>query len=310
MGYYLGIDGGGTKTTYAIMNTDGLLIGQWSGPTCHHQQLEHFDRFSCRLKEGIQTVLSQTDLHLSDISYATFGLPGYGEYPERIPAIHSAIGSVIGQLPFMCVNDVEIAWAAGHGLSEGIHLVSGTGSIAFGKDSNGNAARSGGWGPQCGDEGSAYWLGRQAINLFTKQCDGRLPKDTFYHDFRHTLALNDDFDLLHWVADPVKGNRTAVAALSTLLYQACDYNSHARHSFELAANELSHLALGVLSQLDFPSNTPVYVTYSGGVFQAGHSFRAALQTRLFASDPRLILKAPELTPILGACHMARRAHLL
>ena len=67
----------------------------------------------------------------------------------------------------------------------GINLVAGTGAIGFGKDSFGKTARSAGWGYFCGDEGSAYWLGKQLISIFGKEADGRKAKTPLYDIVRH-----------------------------------------------------------------------------------------------------------------------------
>jgi len=62
------------------------------------------------------------------------------------------------------LSDVEAAWLAAYGhqsKGQGVLLISGTGSIAYGRDAQGHVARAGGLGPEKGDEGSAYWIGTQ-----------------------------------------------------------------------------------------------------------------------------------------------------
>src|SRR5204863_8777101 len=72
----------------------------------------------------------------------------------------------------LVVNDALIALQAGVGEDPGIVIVSGTGSIAYGRR-NGEAARAGGWGSVLGDEGIGYWIGRLALRAVVRHADGR-----------------------------------------------------------------------------------------------------------------------------------------
>src|SRR5262245_64337298 len=72
----------------------------------------------------------------------------------------------------LIVNDALIALVAGAGDSQGIVLISGTGSIAYGVSARAVAARAGGWGHVLGDEGSGYWIGRRAREAVMRQSGG------------------------------------------------------------------------------------------------------------------------------------------
>ncbi len=65
-------------------------------------------------------------------------------------------------------NDAKVGWAGSLACKPGINIVSGTGSIAYGIDNNENSLRIGGWGPNIGDEGSAFWLGKKCFRNFFK----------------------------------------------------------------------------------------------------------------------------------------------
>lgn len=71
-----------------------------------------------------------------------------------------------GIAPLITVlSDIELAHHLEFGDGWGIVLNAGTGSIAFGRASDGKTARSGGLGPLIGDEGSAFWVGREYLKL-------------------------------------------------------------------------------------------------------------------------------------------------
>src|SRR5262249_28972129 len=73
------------------------------------------------------------------------------------------------------VNDALIALVAGAGDGPGIVIIAGTGSIAYGRNGRYEAARAGGWGHIIGDEGSGYWIGREALAAVMREVDGRGP---------------------------------------------------------------------------------------------------------------------------------------
>ena len=72
---------------------------------------------------------------------------------------------------------------------DGVNIVSGTGSIGLGKDSTGTFARCGGWGDYVGDEGSAHWIGKKTLEIFSKEADNRLEKGDLYYNIREKLNM-------------------------------------------------------------------------------------------------------------------------
>ena len=86
------------------------------------------------------------------------------------------------------MNDSVVGWAGSLGLSSGINLVAGTGSIAYGRNDAGEEARAGGWDERFSDEGSCYWLGMKSLELFSKESDGRAEKALFWRFFGIDLS--------------------------------------------------------------------------------------------------------------------------
>ena len=80
---------------------------------------------------------------------------------------------------YRCGNDMICSWAGSLACADGISVIAGTGSMAYGEYA-GRAARAGGWGELIGDEGSAYWIAREGMNLFSRMSDGRAPRGPLY----------------------------------------------------------------------------------------------------------------------------------
>jgi N-acetylglucosamine kinase-like BadF-type ATPase len=196
------------------------------------------------------------------------------------------------------------AWAGSLAVEDGINIVAGTGWIGSG-ERRGKAARAGGWGEVFGDEGSAYWIAVQGLNVFTRMSDGRLPKDALYALFRDSFRLGDDLDLCARVLN--NHSRDSVAAVAQLVTRAAqEGDAAAIRIFDSAANELAAVADAVRLALDFAADEIVPVSYSGGVFHAGALILDPFAHYLAQRCTRFELRAPVLPPSIGAAIYAAK----
>lgn len=301
MKYYLGIDGGGTSTEYTLIDEHGNVIENYMTGTTHLMQISE-DVFKSRLKEGIDTCINNANIKLSDISYTFAGIPGYGEFEDKIDFVDETLEEVLNSDNFTIGNDCVAGWAGGLACQSGINIVSGTGSIGYGRDDKGTEIRAGGWGDFCGDEGSAYWLGKYMIELFAKQSDGRIQRDKLYGIVKRELELETDFSIISYVLDELKMDRTAIADLAKLLYRAAlEGDVSAINAYRDAAYELFLLAYAIANELSFESRIPVSV--SGGVFKVGKLILDPLE-ELLKQDGRFMLIKQKTTPARGAALFA------
>ncbi len=267
MKYFLGIDGGGTSTEYTLIDELGNILATAIGGTTHIMQISRFE-FAERLTQGVKKCTDTAGIKTHEITYTFAGIPGYGEFEEHMTFVSTCIHDILGSKNFTIGNDCVAGWASGHAGAPGINLVSGTGSIGYGRDSQGREFRSGGWGDFCGDEGSAYWLGKKLTELFAKQSDGRIKKGPLYDIVREELYLETDFQIIGFVTDILGKDRTKIADLSKLLYiAAASGDESAISAYADAAYELCLVIKAVANGLEFDSIIPV--TVSGGVFNAG-----------------------------------------
>ena len=295
---YLGVDGGGTKTAFALIDDGGNLLADCVRGTCFYLQVG-FDGFEKVLRDGIQEVLSLSGRNLSDLNFAFLGLPGYGERLEDEPRILEVVCRTLENGRFRCANDAEAGWAGSLACQAGVNVVAGTGTIGFGRDYAGKSARAGGWGDFCGDEGSAYWLGKRALSLFSKQADNRLTRTPLYDLMRDRFNLRRDLDLLSLVYDGLKDSRKDIAQLAVILYKAAHLGDpYAIDAYREAAYETSLIVRAIIGQLNFDRQHPTLVSYSGGVFSAEKWVVEPLSSYL--SDINIELIRPIFSPVIGA----------
>ena len=300
---FLGVDGGGTKTDFVLVDGDGNLAGSYQGPTSYHPEIG-IDGVCDVLRGGLAALFGQAGIDGSAIAYAFFGLPAHGEDSVAQVLLDAMPEPLLGHRRYRCGNDMVCAWAGSLGGEDGINIVAGTGSIGYG-ERRGRSARAGGWGEIFGDEGSAYWIAVQGLNIFTRMSDGRLPRGTLYATFRESFDFGVDLDLCAEVMNA--HTRGSIAAMSQLVARAAhDGDVSAVRIFDDAARELAAVVGAVRQALEFEPGEGVPLSYSGGVFNAGVLILGPFQRHLEAQSGSYHLQAPILMPSAGAAIYAAK----
>jgi N-acetylglucosamine kinase-like BadF-type ATPase len=271
---YLGIDAGGTKTGFCLTGENFNILSEYQAAGCYYPVIGK-DGVINIIKTGIEKCLKNAGIdgiEKENIDAAGIkaccGLPSYGELENLMLDLPEIKSSLPVETEFC--NDVEVCHAGALGGLPGITVVSGTGSIGFGRDESGKTARSGGFGPEPGgDEGSAYYIGMKLIQKFTRQSDYRENRTALYGEVKKSLGLKSDFDICNYMLETVKSNRESIAELAKLAHNiAASGDAACRSIFSEADYEIYLLAAAVKKQLDF-TGLPVKVSYAGGVFKAG-----------------------------------------
>jgi len=297
---FLGVDGGGTKTSFAVADRSGNIKGAHTGTGSSYKQLG-VDKAVNVLYENAIICLDKAGVGLSDLSGVCFGLPCYGENAQGDSALSSALKERFPKTPAVFVNDAEIGWAGSFAMQPGVSIAVGTGSIAFGKDSSGKSARCGGWHEFFSDEGSCYWLGRRTMELFTKQADGRARKNHLYRIIREAFSLEEDFAFIDIMESDYLPYRDKVASMQIYLEQASLLgDTGAGELYVQAAGELAGIVSGIAEQLDLAKPFPV--SYSGGLFKAGALIMDPFSKKVSALGGAI--QKPLLAPVHGALLLA------
>lgn len=303
MKYFIGVDGGGTKTAIAAAREDGTLIQILTSSGCSYQSMGVGAAVHFICKE-IQNLMEQAGLSIKECEGCCIGMPCFGENEEIDKIIFDSLVEEMAPIPVYVVNDVEVGWAGSLKCGEGIHIVSGTGSIAFGRGQGECSARCGGWNEFYGDEGSCYWIGRQAMGVFTKEADGRLQKGALYEIVRQELEILHDYYFIDVMQERYVFSRPKVAEFQKYAYQAAlEGDKAAICLYKAAAKELGALAKAVKSRLAF-SVECIPVSYSGGLFRTGDLILEPLRQEI--EELGCKLQPPYGDATEGACLLAIR----
>jgi N-acetylglucosamine kinase-like BadF-type ATPase len=204
------------------------------------------------------------------------------------------------------VNDAVIALVAGAPARHGIVVLAGTGSIVYGQDPGGRIARAGGYGYLLADEGSAYWLGHQALRSAVRSADGRGPETRLGALVLEALGAASVPDLVPRVYEQALP-RFEVAKLAALVQRATDAGDlPAASLLDAAASELALGVHAVARRLAFgPDAFPVVL--AGGAFKACPGLIGRLQGRvdLPGAEPVVLEREPASGAVALALELLR-----
>ena len=304
-GCFLGVDGGGTKTAFVLIDRAGRELARHEGGSSYHVEIG-VEKLHVVLQHGVQSVLKQAGASADDVRFAFFGLPAHGEDSQIQPVLDVIPEALLGHRRYACGNDMICGWAGSLGGEDGINIVAGTGSIGYG-ERQGLSARGGGWGEIFSDEGSAYWIAVQGLNVFSRMSDGRLPRGPLHDLLVREFALKSDLDLCAHVYSRDTPQRDRIAALSRLVARAAAQGDEAaRRIFTDAGHELAEIVDSIRRRLEYRPGERVNLSYSGGVFQSGDLVLEPFRQRLSACSPDYRIIAPRHSPAIGAAIYAAR----
>ena len=300
--YYLGVDGGGTKTKFIICNEKGLKITSIEKTTSHYLQIG-IDNLAGFISDGINEVCLKANITKEEINNAFLGIPGYDDIKKDTPFINKAIEKAMGNIKYSIGNDGLNALAGSLAGEDGINIVAGTGSIAFGHNSDNNLTLScGGWHHGIGsDEGSGYWFSVQLLKEFSRQSDGRDDKTILYDYVKEKLNLLDDSEILELVINNWKLDRTKVASLSKIVNELYELNDpYAIKIVDNASQELADIVNGLYKRLAYKNK--IKASYSGGMFKMGDKLIKPFKEKLLPNKIELV--TPVLKPEDGSIILA------
>jgi N-acetylglucosamine kinase-like BadF-type ATPase len=286
--YFVGIDGGQSSTTALIGDECGRVLGMGrSGPCNHVATGEGKAKFVDAIQGCLHAACAQAGLGSSvQFDAACLGFSGGPADKESI------LREMIAIEQMSVTHDALIALSGATAGQPGLIAIAGTGSIAFGRNASGKTARAAGWGYMFGDEGSGFYITRQALRAALRSEEGWGPSTSLCSVLLDATGAANVDQLLHRLYTP-EFPRSRIAGLAKLVDQAAENGDvTARNILTEAAQQLAIIAAAVRGQL-FKPQEAVRVSYVGGVFRS----------RLLLERFRLLVEMEEgnqvLPPVYG-----------
>ena len=301
MPYYLGIDGGGTKTTCAVGDETHLLAAATAGPSNIVRVGEAQARES--LHQAVHQACAAAVITPGQVVRTCVGGSGAAR-PELAAMVRSILAGILSS-PIDVVGDMETSLEAAFGDGSGVIVIAGTGSSAYGRDKNGKTVRAGGWGFEVGDEGSAHWIGRAAVSAVLRASDregSTIRSSSLAKALCKEWRVSSLLDLARTANFPAPD----FAALFPAVVGSHD--ELACPVLGRAGRELADIAAVVIRKL-FSEDDHAFVPVAmiGGVFRHSAPVREAFSNELQRLAPRAKLMPQVVDPVNGALRMARKA---
>lgn len=296
--FYLGIDGGGSKTN-CVVGDDSRILGRGQGAGCNVVRSGELLAGQA-LRHAVTAAFASANITPSQVQRTAAGVAGAGRAEVREFVVRTLREVVSGEI--LVSTDVESALEAAFGEGPGVVVVSGTGSIAWARNSAGETARAGGWGWAISDEGSGTWLGREAVAaLFRARDCGRTAAIE--------PAILGAWNLTDYQQLVVAVNATPQpdfgALLPHIVAAANAGDTLALEVFLSAGQSLAVLA-GLAASRVFPAKANVPVAMSGGAFTHAPHLREAFHSSVKTLLPDATLSPDLADSVMGALRMARR----
>ena len=287
------MDAGGTKTRAFAVTREGEIVGRGAGGGANLlSSPDPQGSIAAALREALAGKVPAA------IVLASAG----GEREADRAKGRAILTALVGpDVAVEVTHDAKAALYAGNPAGCGVVLISGTGSIAYGRNDQGIEARCGGWGYLVGDEGSAVWIGQEGLRAASYDHDGRgSPTQITHHLFDDlgTSDFNGVLPLLYGKSHPAPAILAATRAVARAFGEG---DAIAVNIVQRGARLLAGMAATVARELGLEGG-PVYL--AGGAFENVRPLERAVRLELLSALPRAAVEPVGEEPAMGAARLA------
>ena len=296
LNWLVGVDGGGSKTVAVVADLHGRIKGRGEAGTSNHHVVGWRSAFAA-ITQSIAAATAAAGGGQRRALSACVGIAGADSEGDQARALAWLRRQGLAEHNLV-VNDGALLLGA-TGQQEGVAVVSGTGSIAWGRNALGRHARSGGWGHLIGDEGSGYQLSIEAMRHTVTAADGREPWGPLAKAVLRFYACKEAAALLPLIYGP-QVTKADLAKLAPLVFRlASEGDPLARRLIDDAAQSLATLVQAVSRELGL--SRPA-LALGGSLLVRQKTLRDLLLRKLRGSFGKIVVVRE---PARGAVQLAR-----
>ncbi|MBD1383414.1 N-acetylglucosamine kinase [Metabacillus arenae] len=297
----LAVDGGGTKTLAVITDSVGKIKGHGRSDASNYQ-VTGIEGAKAAIEAAIIGAVKNVSEKKQIVRFQTgvFALAGIDTPADQavvnriVTVACNKAGVIFDRL--IIENDALSALLGATSNYPGALMISGTGSIAFAHDGKGQCVRSGGWGHTFGDEGSGYWIGKEAIRAILKMNDGRGPNTRLKDRVLEAINLRAVEDLYNWVYSS-HGSVDAISEIAKLVEICGDEGDAVSITIlDQAAEELFTLLSTVMEKAAI-TNEDNSIILQGGVLKHNLYIQKRLMDKAAKDFPKCRFVTSDLDPI-------------
>ena len=300
MKYYLGIDGGGSKTAALLCDENLQTVSSFTGGEINYRSVG-FSAARNNLAAVIEGVLGGRDIRLSSVFIGHAALSGKAD--EAL--IRDFCGGVVPCGRIGMDSDLYIALEAMEAPGPAAVAICGTGSMAAGRLPDGTVIHTGGWGYLLGDEGSGFAVALDALKAAIRGGEGAGPRTALTQSLLSYFRCGSLEGLIDLVYAPVIPRRQIAAFAPEVFRCAAGGDETARRIIDDHSAHFADTLGALLRQL--PAGCPVGLW--GGMFQYQPEYRAAFIQRIKKDFPSsqigILRRPPEYGAVLAAVKAER-----
>ncbi len=293
MKYYLGIDGGGTKTTAIICDENSQLISRFVGESINYNSVG-METARKNLKATVDGVLlKDVKLNAAFIGMSAISERADDEFTKKL------CEGIIDCDKITMDSDVYIGLEAMRCDGAAAMVISGTGSMAVGRLPDGEIIHTGGWGYILGDEGSGYAICIDALRAAICGYEGSAEKTLLTDAVKEHYQVDDMLQLIDIFYDPPMP-RSEIAKLAPVIFKCAETDDVANAIIANHAQLLANTVSALLAQM--PEGTPLGLW--GGIFENYEKFRNLFSATVNERFPETKINVLEYAPEYGAVFAA------
>lgn len=298
MTLFMGIDGGGSTLRVAVTDAELNLLAQVESGTANPSVIGR-GKAAQHIQEVIRRTLEEANATANDITAVGIGVAGAAAAHAET-WLRESVTPVLPDALIVPSSDYEIALVGARGERFGVLLLAGTGTVAFGINSEGQTALAGGWGYKTGDEGGGFWIGFQALRLMARVSDQvEVIETELPQGIMDALKLSSPRDLIDWLYADQSPRVPEIAALTEVVFEYAERRDPAAEWIvRSAAVEIEMLPRALARQLRQP-DLPLAV--AGGLLTSDNP----LSRRVAALLGYERLPQPLHPPVIGAALLAK-----
>jgi N-acetylglucosamine kinase-like BadF-type ATPase len=296
--HVLGIDAGGTKTVCQLANDRGEILAEARRGGANLQAVGELEVEKV-LHDVMEEALGDRDITPAAICLGIAGV----DRPDDARVVRAIMKRIGYKARVIVVNDALVALEAGAPGQPGVVIIAGTGSIAYGRNAENQAARAGGWGFVLGDEGSGYWIGRSAIRAVLRAADRRGPETELTPLLLKHFQVSRPQDIIHEVYTGQLRPATIAALAQCVQGAFTNGDAVAIGILRGCADQLESFGMSVARRLDIVGSAFPFVL-AGGIFRAVPWLHEELERRLPLASPKCRTLLLDVEPAYGAVLLA------
>jgi N-acetylglucosamine kinase len=303
MNYFIGIDGGGTKTKCVLCDDNlNIIYSTKSGPS--NFLTIGTNTVSETILDLIIKSCKSNDISTNQIKCAVLGTTGAGRENDA-RKLESSVYELakkndVSISNFKVVSDARIALEGAFSGKTGSILIAGTGSIMFGKDHERNIHRVGGFGRLIGDEGSGLTLGRKGLNLIAKYYDGRGKESSLVKMIEKNFDIKNQDELI----TKVYGNEIQMQDIAPLVIKAAEMGDENCKS--ILEEETNELILHIVAMSNHLNDPEMKIVFIGGTITSDNAYSKMLIEKINLYLPKIQIQSPDYPPEIGAVIIAKQ----